>query len=111
MANPPDIDRMAVMRQFDRRAPRFERADYLFREVERRMLERLDLVRLQPARLLDVGCGLGDGARRLRSRYPQAQAIGIDLSAALVTRARAIDRPSLGDRARSPHRCRAERRT
>ena len=37
---------------------------WLLREVERRMLERLDLIRLEPVRVLDVGCGLGDGVRR-----------------------------------------------
>jgi malonyl-CoA O-methyltransferase len=100
MSTPPDLDRMAVMRQFDRRARRIDGADFLLREVERRMFERLDLVRLRPAGMLDVGCGLGDGIRRLRTRYPEARAIGVDLSPALVARAQAIDTPSLGDRAR-----------
>jgi malonyl-CoA O-methyltransferase len=88
MSSPPDLDRSAVRRQFDRRAASFERADYLLREVERRMLERLDLIRLQPARLLDVGCGLGAGLRSLGERYPQAHGIGIDLSPAMLARAR-----------------------
>ena len=96
MLRPPDLDRSAVRRQFDRRVDRLPQADFLLREVERRMFERLDLVRLQPARVLDVGCGLGDGVRRLRARYPAAQAIGLDLSAAIARRAAAIDRPAPG---------------
>jgi malonyl-CoA O-methyltransferase len=96
MPEPSVLDRAAVRRQFDRRAGTADAADFLLREVERRMLERLDLVRLQPARILDVGCGFGDGLRRLRGRWPQAEAIGVDLSLRRVARAAAIDRPGLG---------------
>jgi malonyl-CoA O-methyltransferase len=93
---PSDLDRSAVRRQFDRRADGPDAADFLPREVERRMFERLELVKLQPARILDVGCGLGDGVRRLRGRWPQAEAIGVDLSPRRAARAAAIDRPPAG---------------
>jgi malonyl-CoA O-methyltransferase len=96
---PSDLDRSSVRRQFDRRADRAdggEGGDFLSREVERRMLERLELVRLQPTRILDVGCGLGDGVRRLRGRWPLAEAIGVDLSPRRAARAAAIDRPPAG---------------
>jgi malonyl-CoA O-methyltransferase len=92
-AQPSDLDRSSIRRQFDRRAAGADPGDFLLREVERRMFERLDLVKLQPARVLDVGSGLGDGVRRLRSRWPQADAIGVDLSPRRAARAAAIDRP------------------
>ncbi len=44
------------------------------------MLERLDLVRVQPARVLDLGSGAGDIARALLARYPAAHAISLDFS-------------------------------
>ena len=61
MLDPP---RMAarvstVRRQFDRVAPRFCVHDALPREIERRLLDRLDLIRLAPSRIVDVGCGGG----------------------------------------------------
>lgn len=90
---PSDLDRSSVRRQFDRRADAADPGGFLLREVERRMFERLDLVTLRPARVLDVGCGLGDGLRRLRGRWPQAEAIGVDLSPRRAARAAAIDRP------------------
>jgi malonyl-CoA O-methyltransferase len=96
MPDPSDLDRSAVRRQFDRRADVPDPGDFLLREVERRMLERLELVRLAPDRILDVGCGLGDGVRRLRGRWAGAEVVGIDLSARRIARAAAIDRPSLG---------------
>lgn len=98
MPAPSDLDRSAVRRQFDRRV---HDGGFLPREVESRMFERLDLVRLQPARILDVGCGLGDGVRRLRARWPQAQALGVDLSPRRVARAAALDRPGPGAWAQS----------
>jgi len=96
MPEPSDLARSAVRRQFDRRPAAPDAADWLLREVERRMLERLDLIRLEPVRVLDVGCGLGDGVRRLRARWPRAEVIGIDLSPRRAARAAEIDRPTLG---------------
>ena len=94
MPEPSDLDRLAVRRQFDRRSESPGPADFLFREVERRMIERLDLVRLVPSRVLDVGCGLGDGVRRLRVRWPQADVIGLDLSPRRIDAAIRLDRPA-----------------
>ena len=38
-------------------------------------------VPLRPsARLLDAGCGLGDGLRELRREYPQARLVGLEWS-------------------------------
>jgi malonyl-CoA O-methyltransferase len=96
MPEPSDLDRSAVRRQFDRRAGPADGGDFLLREVEHRMIERLELIRLEPARILDVGCGLGDGLRRLRGRWPRAEAVGVDLSPRRIARAAAIDRPGLG---------------
>lgn len=93
MPEPSDLDRSAVRRQFDRRVASPEPSDFLTREVERRMLDRLDLVKLRPDRVLDVGCGLGDGVRRLRGRWPQAEVVGVDLAPRRVARAARVDRP------------------
>lgn len=68
------------------------------REVGRRLLERLDLVRLAPQRVLDLGCGTGAQTRELVRRYPSAAVIGIDLSPEML---RAVsDARSLIDRLR-----------
>ncbi|MEZ5659021.1 MAG: methyltransferase domain-containing protein [Burkholderiaceae bacterium] len=54
------------------------------------MLERLDVVRLDPARMLDVGTGLGRGLMALAQRYEKAQGIGIDVCAPLLGQARTM---------------------
>lgn len=52
------------------------------------MLERLPFVRLEPQRILDVGCGRGEGLLALARQYPQAQLVGVDAAVAVVRRAR-----------------------
>jgi malonyl-CoA O-methyltransferase len=52
----------------------------LAREVEARMLERLQYIRLEPGSILDAGCGLGRGARLLAERYPDARVVGLDFA-------------------------------
>lgn len=83
----PELDRNAVRRQFARRADRLPSADFLMREVERRMLEKLDIVKLAPELVIDVGAGLGHGAARLQQRFPQSRVLGLDLAAPLAARA------------------------
>src|SRR5882672_1714000 len=74
------VDARQAQRAFDRAARRGEDAAALQAEVERRMLERLDLVRLVPKRILDAGCGTGRGLGLLRGRYPNADLLGVDFA-------------------------------
>lgn len=52
------------------------------------MLERLQYVKLEPGRILDAGCGAGEGAERLTKTYPQAQLLGLDFAYPMVQAAR-----------------------
>ncbi|MCO5100867.1 MAG: methyltransferase domain-containing protein [Burkholderiaceae bacterium] len=88
MLSPPDIDPSSVRLQFSRRARQAPRGDFLLREVESRMLERLSLVRLAPRRIVDVGCGRGEGLLALKRQYPEAALVGVDASLGAVRRAR-----------------------
>jgi len=78
------IDKRLVRRRFERAAPGYESASALTREVGARMLERLDLVKLQPARILDAGSGTGQLASALAARYPDAAVVELDLSPAML---------------------------
>jgi malonyl-CoA O-methyltransferase len=66
-------------------------AAVLAREVEARMLERLQYIKLEPGRILDAGCGEGHGAERLAERYPRAQVLGLDFALPLLQAARGHD--------------------
>ncbi len=87
IVDPPRVPaRTATVRgQFDRRAPHFAQRDFLAREVERRMLERLDVIRLAPARIVDIGCGTGASRAPLLRRYRAAEWIGIDHSLRMLS--------------------------
>jgi len=74
------LDKRRIRTNFARAASRYEMAAVLSREVCSRMLERLDLVRLDPAHVLDAGSGTGLAARSLAERYPHAQITRVDLS-------------------------------
>jgi malonyl-CoA O-methyltransferase len=86
MAAPPRVPaRLATVRaQFDARARRFSSHDAIVREVEGRLVERLQYIRLVPERVLDVGCGAGSGVARLSAAYPSAHVAGLDLSEAML---------------------------
>jgi malonyl-CoA O-methyltransferase len=85
-----------VARQFGQRAARLAAHDALLREVGTRMLARLEYIRVAPAQVLDVGCGLGRSRDALRALYPAAQWTGVELAAALARAGRAEQRAALG---------------
>jgi malonyl-CoA O-methyltransferase len=82
------LDKRRVRATFDRAAPGYDAAAPLQHEVCDRLLERLDLVRLAPRRVLDAGAGTGRGMRGLRRRYRRAELYGLDLSPAMLREAR-----------------------
>jgi len=60
----------------------------LARETGRRMADRLDLVKIAPQRIADIGCATGDGIRELRRRYPRALPLAIDAALPLLAAVR-----------------------
>lgn len=86
--NEYEIDKREVRRAFSRAAAHYDAAAVLQREVCVRMLEKLDCVKLNPARVLDAGCGTGWGARQLNERYRGAEIIALDIAFGMLQAAR-----------------------
>ena len=82
------LDRTRLRQAFERAAARHDQAAFLHREVGQRLLERLDLIKLRPERILDVGCGTGQITAALLKKYRKARVIGLERAAAMVKRAR-----------------------
>jgi malonyl-CoA O-methyltransferase len=86
--DPLHLDPRSVRHAFERAAASYDASAVLQREVGQRMAERLVLVKLQPAAILDAGCGTGDALSELSVRYPDAFLIGLDLAYAMLDSAR-----------------------
>ncbi len=83
-----EIDKRQVRRAFSRAARDYDAAAVLQREVCGRMLEKLDYIKLQPQRVLDVGSGTGWGTRQLGGRYPKADITAVDIAIGMLQVAR-----------------------
>ena len=90
------LDKLLVRRSFERAAASYDASAVLQNEVCRRMLARLDYIRLAPATILDAGSGTGNAVTGLLTRFPAARVIALDLALAMTRRARARrQRPAL----------------
>jgi malonyl-CoA O-methyltransferase len=83
-----ELKKSDVRASFDRAAEAYDAVAVLQREVGTRVMERLDLVRMQPQVLLDVGAGTGWCSATLAQRYPRARMLALDLAPAMLHRAR-----------------------
>jgi malonyl-CoA O-methyltransferase len=81
------LDPRAVRRGFDRTSATYSKAAAVQGEIRTRLLERLDLVKLQPERVLDLGAASGQSSRALLDRYPKSQVIALDWSTAMLREA------------------------
>ena len=89
-----------VARQFSRRAD-LSAAQFLYGEIAQRMAQRLRLVRLTPAIMLDAGCGAAQQFGVLHERYPQARYVGQDHNPDLLAYAKKHVQPFLPGKLRS----------
>ena len=85
---PPPLDKAQARRSFAKAASGYDEAAVLQHEIGRRMIERLDTMRIEPRRILDIGCGTGLGSDALLRRYPKAEVIALDFALPMLSRAR-----------------------
>lgn len=81
------VDPRALNRRLRLAVDRFSQSAALHREVAQRLLERLEFIKLQPQRVLDLGCGPGLATPGLRRLFPKAQVIVADQTPGFVAQA------------------------
>ena len=81
------LDKKAIRQSFDRAASSFDQHAVLQREVESRLLERIDFRRFDPGVILDIGCGTGSASRLLAKQFQQARVIALDWAPAMLAKA------------------------
>ncbi|HLD14023.1 MAG TPA: malonyl-ACP O-methyltransferase BioC [Burkholderiales bacterium] len=84
----PQLDKQRLRASFERAAETYDEVAVLQRTIADRLLERLDVVKLKPAVILDAGCGTGYVTRALARRYPCAQRLALDIAESMVRHAR-----------------------
>ncbi|MGM0554401.1 MAG: malonyl-ACP O-methyltransferase BioC [Pseudomonadota bacterium] len=83
-----ELDKTRVRAAFSRAAATYADHAVLQREVQGRLLERLDWIRMEPARVIDLGCGIGEALEALAGRYRRARLAGLDFAPEMAARAR-----------------------
>jgi len=81
-------DKHDIRAAFEASAGRYDEVAFVQREVASRLLERLDLLKMTPATILDLGSGTGHCTEALAERYPDARIVALDLAESMLHHAR-----------------------
>ena len=73
---------------FDRAAEQYDEVAVLQREVGERIMERLELIRITPRTILDVGAGTGVFSQALSKRYAKSRVLALDIAPRMLLQAR-----------------------
>lgn len=77
-----------VRHSFGASAATYDEHAFLQREIGDRLFERLQYIKLDPARVLDIGSGTGYATQKLRERFPDSSMIALDIAPDMLGYAR-----------------------
>ena len=86
------LDRRAVVQAFDRASESYDAAAALQERVRNELVARLVELKIEPARILDLGAGTGHASRALKRRYPKSLTVAADIAPGMLMRAKAQSR-------------------
>lgn len=82
------LDRTRLRASFERASTSYDASSSLQARIAGELLERLEVFRFTPTRVLDLGSGTGRVTRELKRRYPRARVIALDIAAGMLREAR-----------------------
>lgn len=82
------LDPRQVRASFSQAAGTYDRAAVLQARVRDELLARLEVLRLQPAVVVDLGAGTGQGTIALKRRYPGGRVVAADVAPGMLEQAR-----------------------
>jgi malonyl-CoA O-methyltransferase len=85
--DPHGIDRLAARRAFSAASRDYDAVAVLQTEVRSRLLERLELIKVEANVVLDLGCGTAAASQTLQRRYPHAHVIAMDAAFGMLQQA------------------------
>lgn len=84
------MDKARVRASFDRAANSYDAAAILQKTVREEMLNRLDLVKIMPEKILDMGCGTGHASLALAKHFKKSQVVSLDIAMAMLKKAQTL---------------------
>ncbi len=85
---PYELDKRKVQAAFDHAARSYDEAAVLQHEVGNRVMERLEMIRIEPNVIVDIGSGTGRLSSAVTKRYPNSRVYSLDLAPAMLAYAR-----------------------
>jgi malonyl-CoA O-methyltransferase len=82
------LDGKSVRTSFDKASTSYEAAAVLQTRVRRELLDRLAFMKLEPATVLDLGSGTGQGTYELKRLYRRSLVIALDIAPGMLREAR-----------------------
>lgn len=92
-----------VKRSFSSASESYDEHAVLQREIGDRLLAHLNFTKIEPKRILDIGCGTGYFTRLLRDKYSKAEITALDLSESMVATTRSAHKRRLPWHGRNLH--------
>jgi len=78
------LDKKLVAAAFNKAADHYDDVSVVQREVGKNLLERLDMIRLEPRTILDLGASTGYFSKQLQDLYPDSKIISLDIAEQLL---------------------------
>lgn len=82
------MDKARVRASFNRAADSYDAAAVLQKTVREEMLSRLDLVKISPKIILDMGCGTGHASLSLAKKFYKSRVLSLDIAMGMLKKAR-----------------------
>lgn len=77
-----------ISKAFHKQAAMYEQAAIVQQEIGNRLFDRLQYLRINPLRILDLGCGSGQFSKKLSVLFPKAKVVGLDIAHGMLLQAK-----------------------
>lgn len=81
------FDPRQVGESFTKAAHQYDSFANIQKYAEAELLDRIQLMKLAPKKILDIGCGVGTLTRALKKLFPKAEIFGVDISEGMIQQA------------------------
>lgn len=82
------VKKADIARSFSLAAKEYDQHAFIQKEIGKRLLDRLDLMKNPPLAILDVGAGTGFITRQLQNKFPKSRLYGLDLAQGMMNYAK-----------------------